>query len=104
MTAKACLLGALDATVEEKGEGGEVMLAFDLSGPVLDEAHRQRRPYSAAALHRLASAPEDERDRADYQTIYRARGGRGRGTHRRPPFHAGAVRRARRSAASNGIS
>src|SRR5690606_30929060 len=33
----ACLLGTLDATVVEKGEAGEVTLAFDLSGPVLDE-------------------------------------------------------------------
>ena len=34
----ACLLGALDAEVVEKGEGGEVLLAFSLSGPALDEA------------------------------------------------------------------
>ena len=33
-----CLLGALDATVAESGEAGEVELAFDLSGPDLDEA------------------------------------------------------------------
>lgn len=29
--AEACMLGALDATVVEKGEGGEVLLAFDVS-------------------------------------------------------------------------
>ncbi|MGO4837287.1 S-adenosylmethionine:tRNA ribosyltransferase-isomerase, partial [Rhizobiaceae sp. 2RAB30] len=34
----ACFLGALDATVAEKREAGEVLLVFDLSGPVLDEA------------------------------------------------------------------
>ena len=32
---KTCLLGNLDAIVEEKGEAGEITLAFDFSGPVL---------------------------------------------------------------------
>ncbi len=64
-----CALGSLDATVEEKGEGGEITLRFDLSGPALDEAiasvgHIPLPPYIAA------KRPEDERDRADYQTIY----------------------------------
>ncbi|MEF0942284.1 tRNA preQ1(34) S-adenosylmethionine ribosyltransferase-isomerase QueA [Rhizobium sp. BR 362] len=64
-----CILGALDAVVEEKGEGGEITLRFDLSGPALDEAiatvgHIPLPPYIAA------KRPEDERDRADYQTIY----------------------------------
>ncbi len=64
-----CALGALDAGVEEKGEGGEITLRFDLSGPALDEAiaavgHIPLPPYIAA------KRPEDERDRADYQTIY----------------------------------
>ncbi|MBO9124355.1 MULTISPECIES: tRNA preQ1(34) S-adenosylmethionine ribosyltransferase-isomerase QueA [unclassified Rhizobium] len=66
---ESCLLGALDCTVEEKGEGGEVTLAFDLSGPALDEVihyvgHIPLPPYIAARR------AEDERDRADYQTIY----------------------------------
>jgi len=66
---RACLLGALDATVVEKGEGGEVTLAFDLAGPDLDAAIVERGamplpPYIAA------KRPEDERDRADYQTVY----------------------------------
>ncbi|ASY56680.1 S-adenosylmethionine:tRNA ribosyltransferase-isomerase [Sinorhizobium sp. CCBAU 05631] len=65
----ACLLGSLDATVEEKGEAGEVTLRFDLSGPVLDEAlmsvgHIPLPPYIAS------KRPEDARDRADYQTVY----------------------------------
>jgi len=65
----ACLLGSLTATVEEKGEGGEVTLRFDLSGPALDEAiaavgHIPLPPYIAA------KRPEDARDRKDYQTIY----------------------------------
>jgi S-adenosylmethionine:tRNA ribosyltransferase-isomerase len=68
-SAEACYLGALDATVTEKREGGEVLLVFDLSGPVLDEAiaaagHIPLPPYIAS------KRPDDERDRADYQTIY----------------------------------
>jgi S-adenosylmethionine:tRNA ribosyltransferase-isomerase len=66
---RACLLGVLDATVKVKGEGGEVTLAFDLSGPDLDAAIAERGlmplpPYIAA------KRAEDERDRADYQTVY----------------------------------
>src|SRR5271166_5215201 len=34
----ACLLAALDAEVEEKGEAGEVLLRFHFSGAALDEA------------------------------------------------------------------
>ncbi len=65
----ACLLGSLDATVVEKGEAGEVTLAFDLAGPALDEAlravgHVPLPPYIASKRE------EDARDRADYQTIY----------------------------------
>ena len=64
-----CLLGALDATVEAKGEGGEVTLAFNLAGPALDEAVRELGlmplpPYIAA------KRAEDDQDRRDYQTIY----------------------------------
>jgi S-adenosylmethionine:tRNA ribosyltransferase-isomerase len=66
---RACFLGALDATVAEKGEGGEVTLAFDFAGPDLDMAIAERGemplpPYIAS------KRPEDERDRADYQTVY----------------------------------
>jgi S-adenosylmethionine:tRNA ribosyltransferase-isomerase len=65
----ACFLGALDATVVEKGEAGEALLAFDMSGAVLDEAlhavgHIPLPPYIAS------KRPDDERDRVDYQTIY----------------------------------
>ena len=66
---KVCLLGMLEATVEEKGEAGEITLAFDFSGPALDEA--------IAAVGEMPLPPyiagkrgTDERDRADYQTIY----------------------------------
>lgn len=65
----ACLSGALDATVVAKGEGGEVDLAFDLAGPDLDAAialagHIPLPPYIASRR------ADDERDRADYQTVY----------------------------------
>jgi S-adenosylmethionine:tRNA ribosyltransferase-isomerase len=68
-SAEACMLGALDATVVEKGEAGEVLLAFDLSGPLLDEAlhavgHIPLPPYIAS------KRPDDEQDRKDYQTVY----------------------------------
>lgn len=57
------------AEVLEKGEGGEVVLRFNRSGPDLDLAlitfgHVPLPPY--IALKR----DEDEQDRQDYQTIY----------------------------------
>jgi len=72
--ARVCLLGALDATVETKGEGGEVLLRFDFHGAVLDEAiealgHIPLPPYIAARR------PDDEQDRADYQTMFAKREG-----------------------------
>ncbi|OHB26768.1 MAG: tRNA preQ1(34) S-adenosylmethionine ribosyltransferase-isomerase QueA [Phenylobacterium sp. RIFCSPHIGHO2_01_FULL_69_31] len=71
---RACFLGSLDATVQAKGEGGEVTLAFDLSGPDLMAAITERGmmplpPYIAA------KRSEDEQDRADYQTVYAAEDG-----------------------------
>jgi S-adenosylmethionine:tRNA ribosyltransferase-isomerase len=72
--ARVCLVGALNATVEEKGEGGEVTLRFDLQGPVLDEAiatlgHMPLPPYIAARR------ADDEQDRTDYQTVFAAHDG-----------------------------
>lgn len=69
-----CLAGTLDASVAEKGDAGEVLLVFDLSGPALDEAiasvgHIPLPPYIAA------KRGEDEQDRADYQTIFAEREG-----------------------------
>jgi S-adenosylmethionine:tRNA ribosyltransferase-isomerase len=66
---RVCLLGNLDATVEEKGEGGEVLLRFDFHGPTLNEAiealgHVPLPPYIAARR------ADDDRDRTDYQTVY----------------------------------
>jgi S-adenosylmethionine:tRNA ribosyltransferase-isomerase len=64
-----CLLGHLDATVESKGEAGEVKLAFDFHGPVLDQAIAEvgappLPPYIASRR-----AP-DARDADDYQTMF----------------------------------
>jgi S-adenosylmethionine:tRNA ribosyltransferase-isomerase len=61
--------GALEAAITAKGEGGEVTLGFDLSGPDLDTAiathgHVPLPPYIAS------KRPEDAQDRADYQTVY----------------------------------
>ncbi|MGF9691397.1 tRNA preQ1(34) S-adenosylmethionine ribosyltransferase-isomerase QueA [Rhizobium sp. 0TCS1.26] len=66
---ESCAIGQLDAVLEAKGEGGEVTLRFDLSGPALDEAimavgHIPLPPYIAA------KRPEDAQDSKDYQTIY----------------------------------
>ena len=71
---RGCLLGTLDATVAAKGDGGEVTLDFDLSGPDLDAAIAERGamplpPYIAAKRR------EDARDRTDYQTVYAAQDG-----------------------------
>lgn len=66
---RVCFLGQLDATVEAKGEGGEVTLAFAFHGPVLDQAVEERGamplpPYIASRRD------PDERDRIDYQTVF----------------------------------
>jgi len=65
----ACLLGSLAASVEARGEEGEVTLAFDLSGPALDQAIHALGamplpPYIASRR------PADARDMRDYQTVY----------------------------------
>jgi S-adenosylmethionine:tRNA ribosyltransferase-isomerase len=66
---RVCFLDQLDATVEAKGEGGEVTLAFAFHGPVLDQALAERGdmplpPYIAGRR------PADEQDRTDYQTVF----------------------------------
>ena len=60
---------ALPATVEARGEEGEVTLRFELSGPALDEAiaalgAMPLPPYIASRR------PADEQDRSDYQTMF----------------------------------
>lgn len=66
---RVCLLGTLDATVEEKGESGEITLLFDFHGPALDEAiaavgEMPLPPYIAGKRE------TDDQDRADYQTMF----------------------------------
>ena len=65
----ACLLGALAATVEAKGENGEVDVAFDFSGPALDEA-LVRFGRTPLPPYIEARRPAADKDRADYQTIF----------------------------------
>jgi S-adenosylmethionine:tRNA ribosyltransferase-isomerase len=72
--ARVCLLGEVYATVESKGEAGEITLAFDFSGPALDDA--------VMAVGRMPLPPyiegkraTDSQDQTDYQTIFAAREG-----------------------------
>ncbi len=66
---KVCFLGQLDATVEAKGEGGEVTLSFAFHGPVLDQAIAERGDMPLPPYIAGKRAPDD-RDRADYQTLF----------------------------------
>jgi S-adenosylmethionine:tRNA ribosyltransferase-isomerase len=65
----ACLLGALEAAVEARGTDGEVTLAFDLSGPALDDAIHAKGVMPLPPYIASRRAP-DERDRTDYQTLF----------------------------------
>ena len=64
-----CFLGQLDATIEAKGEGGEVTLGFAFHGPVLDQAIEERGAMPLPPYIAARRAP-DERDRIDYQTMF----------------------------------
>jgi S-adenosylmethionine:tRNA ribosyltransferase-isomerase len=66
---RVCFLGQLDATVEAKGDGGEVTLAFAFHGPVLDQAVDERGTMPLPPYIASRRAP-DERDRTDYQTVF----------------------------------
>src|SRR5579862_7326149 len=66
---RVCFLEQLDATVEAKGKGGEVTFAFAFHGAALDDALAERGdmplpPYIGSRR------TVDERDRADYQTMF----------------------------------
>src|SRR3954447_18563444 len=66
---KVCLLGHLDAQVERKGEDGEIVFSFSFHGPALDQAIADLGapplpPYIAS------KRTPDERDAADYQTMF----------------------------------
>lgn len=71
---KVCLLGHLDAEVEDKGEDGAVTLSFSFHGPTLDSAISDLGspplpPYIAS------KRAADEQDAADYQTMFAANEG-----------------------------
>ncbi|MGE3709540.1 MAG: tRNA preQ1(34) S-adenosylmethionine ribosyltransferase-isomerase QueA [Hyphomicrobiaceae bacterium] len=66
---RVCFAGELEATVTEKGEAGEVELAFSLSGSFLDDAIAERGTVPLPPYIALKREP-DETDRASYQTIY----------------------------------
>ena len=63
------LLGQLDATVEAKGEGGEVTLSFAFHGPVLGQAIAERGDMPLPPYIASRRKPDDQ-DRADYQTLF----------------------------------
>jgi S-adenosylmethionine:tRNA ribosyltransferase-isomerase len=66
---RVCFLEQIDATVEQKGEAGEVTLAFAFTDAVLDQALAERGDMPLPPY--IASRREvDERDRSDYQTIF----------------------------------
>jgi len=69
-----CLAASLWATVADKGEAGEVELAFDVAGPALDSAialvgTMPLPPYIAARR------PPDDADQSAYQTLFAVREG-----------------------------
>ena len=71
---RVCFLEQLDATVEDKGEAGEITLAFAFTDAVLDQALEERgdMPLPPYIASRRAV---DDKDRGDYQTIFsRAQG------------------------------
>ena len=59
----------LDAKVEERGESGEIVLRFSFAGAFLDEAIERFGEMPLPPYIAGRRAP-DERDRADYQTLY----------------------------------
>ena len=66
---RVCLLGHLDAEVEEKGEDGAVTLSFSFHGPALDSAIADLGSPPLPPYIASKRAP-DEHDAADYQTMF----------------------------------
>ena len=66
---RVCFLEQLDATVEEKGDAGEITLAFAFTDAILDQALEERgeMPLPPYIASRRAA---DEKDRSDYQTMF----------------------------------
>jgi S-adenosylmethionine:tRNA ribosyltransferase-isomerase len=71
---KVCLIGHLDAQVEHKGDDGEVTLSFAFHGPMLDQAIADLGSPPLPPYIASKRAP-DERDAADYQTMFAANEG-----------------------------
>jgi S-adenosylmethionine:tRNA ribosyltransferase-isomerase len=71
---KVCLLGHLDAQVEHKGDDGEITLSFSFHGPTLDQAIADLGSPPLPPYIASKRAP-DERDAADYQTMFAANEG-----------------------------
>ena len=95
---RVCLLGHLDAQVEHKGDDGEVTLSFSFHGPTLDQAIADLGAPPLPPYIASKRAP-DERDAADYQTMFAANEGAvaapTAGLHFTPALEA-ALARARR--------
>jgi len=66
---KVCLLGHLDAEVEDKGEDGAVTFSFSFHGPALDSAISDLGSPPLPPYIASKRAP-DEHDAADYQTMF----------------------------------
>jgi S-adenosylmethionine:tRNA ribosyltransferase-isomerase len=66
---RVCFLGQLDATVEAKGDAGEVTFAFAFHGAVLDQAIAERGEVPLPPYIAARRAP-DEQDNIDYQTMF----------------------------------
>src|SRR3954451_4428234 len=71
---RVCLLGNLDAQVEAKGEDGEITLSFSFHGPTLDQAIEDLGTPPLPPYIASKRAPDD-RDAADYQTMFAANEG-----------------------------
>src|SRR6202158_2856593 len=88
---KVCLLGHLDAEVEHKGDDGEITLSFSFPGPALDSAIADLASPPLPPYIASKRAP-DERDAADYQTMFAANEGAvaapTAGLHFTPALHA----------------
>ena len=71
---RVCLLGHLDAQVEHKGDDGEIIFSFSFHGPTLDQviAELGAPPLPPYIASKRAA---DERDAADYQTMFAANEG-----------------------------
>src|ERR1700716_4271848 len=71
---KVCLLGHLDAQVEHKGEDGEIVFSFSFHGAALDQAISDLGAPPLPPYIASKRAPDD-RDAADYQTMFAANEG-----------------------------